>query len=244
MMGCVTTGLDKRVDELEKKLTKIELMGAAGAAEANFYPARDFTGGGAGALDKIGSTEDGDVGFVAVQAHATYGNALFVYVLDVDAACGEDDSGVPPKYIQAADGGDECWELTNIYAFNSIAGMKQVAHSGGNDTLTVEEVTNTYLYVTVGAEFELPEIGTLAEVMGNVGMVPLGSSFCVHTVGAIAISIDPHANNSIMLDGTEDTNGHKITNTSTAGDFICLVACEDNGWCAPTNPSSWTAGGD
>ena len=72
--------------------------------------------------------------------------------------------------------------------------------------------------------------------------VALGSSFCVFTVGAIQITIDHHVNNSITLaTDTEATNGNYIVNTSTHGDFICLVACEDNGWCAPTNPSSWTA---
>jgi outer membrane murein-binding lipoprotein Lpp len=237
--------LEAKVKALEEKIDDIEMFGAGGVG-ANFYPARGLTGGAAGDLDKITSTNDGDVGFVVLHDDATYGDAILIYVLDDDSACGEDDTGQPPRYFIAPDdptGATECWELANIYALSSVSPMKVVAHSSGNDTLTVDEVTNTYIYVTVAADFTLPEIGTLAEVMGTVNMVPVGSSFCVHTVGAIQIDIDPHANNSITLDGTEDTNGHRIENTATAGDMICLVACDSNGWCAPSNPDSWVAGG-
>jgi len=46
---------------------------------------------------------------------------------------------------------------------------------------------------------------------------------------------------TITLDGAEKGDGVTITNTSTSGDLICLVACDPNGWCAPTNPDSWTS---
>lgn len=237
LVGCFATTED--LEELREEM----YMMAGQQVGAKFYPARNFYGGAAGDLDKITGTEDHDVGFVFKHDDATYGNAAFFYVLDVDATCGEDDTGLPPLYFQAGDGGNECWELTNIYGLSGVLPMKVVAHSGGPDTLTRDEIMNTYIYVSVAAEFELPEVGTLAEVMGTVNMVPQGSSFCVHTVGAIAISVDPHGNNSITLDGSELANGNKVTNTSTAGDIICLVACDPNGWCAPTNPNVWTDGG-
>ena len=104
-LGCVAEGLDERVAELEKRLVKVEMMAAAGEAAVDFYPARDFYGCGAGCLDNIGSTEDGDVGFVVDEATSDYGNSLFVYVLDDSSACGEDDGGLPPRYFQAADAG-------------------------------------------------------------------------------------------------------------------------------------------
>ena len=33
----------------------------------------------------------------------------------------------------------------------------------------------------------------------------------------------------------------KATVIEISSDVICLVACEDDGWCAPTNPNTWTS---
>jgi hypothetical protein len=130
LMGCATLDLNQRVDELEKKYAKVgelekrfskaEILAATGAAGANFYPARDFTGGAAGDLDNISGTADGDVGFVVVEGHGTYGDAMFVYVLDATSGDG-DDAGAPPSYFDAADNNDgaggnlERWELADVY---------------------------------------------------------------------------------------------------------------------------------
>ena len=196
-------------------------------------------------MDNISGTEDKDVGFVAVEADANYGNSLFFYLLDATSTCGGiDTAALPPKYFPAADGGDECWELASVHTFSTVSPMKLVPHSAGNDTLTANEVANTMLYVTVAADFTLPEIGNNTEIYEDsvVNMVPLGSSFCVFTVGAIQIDIDPHANNSINLVGVDDTDGHRIENTAAAGDSICLTACEPDTWCVLANPSAWVAG--
>lgn len=71
--------------------------------------------------------------------------------------------------------------------------------------------------------------------------VVTGASFSVYTVGAIAVSVDPNASDLIVLDGTAQADGEKITNLSTAGDCAVLVAMDGTGWVASTN--SWTNGG-
>ena len=93
---------------LEKKVKQLEVMGMAGGVQADFRPfSGGLTGGGAGALDKPTSTENKDAAIVILEADGTYGNAFFPYTLDVDGGGVED----VPTVIDAADGGNEDWEL-------------------------------------------------------------------------------------------------------------------------------------
>lgn len=236
--GCAGLQSGGNYNELEQRVDDMELI-IASLTAASFRPHTLITGGGTGSIDKIDgdSLSDGDTAVGVLEDHATYGNTLIVYVLDATSSCGGDDTATPPKFFQPdTNAGTKCWELAGFYASQSVAPMKVVPHSSGNDTLTADEVMNTLLYITVATELELPAIGTAS------AEVQIGSSFCAFTVGAIAISLDP-TGDSITLGGVEDTDGDKITNTSTAGDFICLVAAVADGWVAPTNPNTWTAGG-
>lgn len=240
--GCATGGggiTESRIKALEERVDLVEMMAASGVA-ASFRPFTCLTGGTTGCVDKIDgdSLADGDAAIVALEADGTYGNRFLTYVLDATSSCGSDDAGSPPKYFQPdTNAGTKCWELAGTISLEGNEPMYSFAHTSGNDTLEVYEMLNAYIYMSVTGELELREIGT------GTNMVPQGSSFCVQTVGAIAISVDPHANDSMTLEGVEDTNGDKVTNTSTTGDLACFVACAPDGWCIPSNPNSWTAGG-
>ena len=68
-----------------------------------------------------------------------------------------------------------------------------------------------------------------------------GMSVSIHTIGAIAVSVDPNASDKIWLDGTALDDGDKITNKSTSGDIAVLTYYSADGWHATTN--GWTDGG-
>lgn len=97
------------VGRLEDKVKQLEVMEEAGSAGADFRPFTALTGGGAGAVDKVTSTENGDVGFAVLEGDATYGEMFFPYVLDDDGGSGDS----LPEYIESGDGGSERWKLAH-----------------------------------------------------------------------------------------------------------------------------------
>lgn len=239
-LGCA--GLQSGSADLERRLEEVEdqiLMLQASGVGASFRPYTALTGGGTGALDKTdgASLSDADVAVVVLEGDATYDNALLIYALDATSSCGGDDTGVHPRFIQPdTNAGTKCWELTSVYGVN-VLGANKFFTFAANDTLTVEEVSGTMILVTAAAELELPDIGTAA------GDAPQGSIFCVYVSAAVAVSLDPDASDSITMDGSEDTNGDKITSASAIADNVCLWASHSDGWTVPNNPTTWTAGG-
>jgi len=103
-----------------------------------------------------------------------------------------------------------------------------VLSKSGSYTVLGQEAFGTVLYCDSAATITLPAI-------------PTGGSISVVTIGAVAISVDPNANDYIILDGTVLDNGDKITNTSTTGDIAVLTYFSADGWYATTD--SWTDGG-
>lgn len=98
----------------------------------------------------------------------------------------------------------------------------------GNETLPRNEMFGYVHYVTSAATVTLPA-------------VEAGMNAVFHTIGAIAVSIDPNASDLIYLDGTALDDGDKITNASTAGDTASIAYYDATGWYASTN--GWTDGG-
>lgn len=84
---------------------------------------------------------------------------------------------------------------------------------------------------------------TLPEIVSSPSatQVRIGASICVIARDAgEALVIDPHANDSITLDGTKDTAGNNITATG-AGAFACLLAVEADNWMVMGTSGSWSA---
>jgi hypothetical protein len=99
----------------------------------------------------------------------------------------------------------------------------------GNTTLSRKAMFGGLVYVTSTAEIEL------------LPREP-GMRFSVRVVGDIAVSIDPHADDLIVLDGaTSADDGDKITSASTAGDIAVFSDYGATGWYAATN--GWTEEG-
>ena len=103
----------------------ITLMLATGANAASFWPATDLTGGGTGALDKIpaNSLGQGDVAFVSLVNHATYGTIFFIYHLNATSGVAE----ALPTIVKpdTSDGsteydGDKRWILSSFGADASV----------------------------------------------------------------------------------------------------------------------------
>jgi hypothetical protein len=76
--------------------------------------------------------------------------------------------------------------------------------------------------------------------------VDIGASICiVARDDNEVLTVDPHINDSITLDGTKDTAGDSIKTTVAAatggGDYICLVAIEADNWMVMGYKGTWTA---
>ena len=116
-------------------------------------------------------------------------------------------------------------EVTRVKKYaNSV----EVATYSGSQVLTDAQCRGGIIYVTGAATITLPAVAE-------------GMSVSIHTIGAIAVSVDPNASDKIWLDGTALDDGDKITNKSTSGDIAVLTYYSADGWHATTN--GWTDGG-
>ena len=82
----------------------------------------------------------------------------------------------------------------------------------------------------------------LVNLTGQVQLpaVAEGMNFCITTVGAIAVNVEPNANDLLVLDGTTLSDASGATNTSTAGDKLCLQYMDATGWLADSIRAAWT----
>jgi len=239
-VGCSNQSV--RLDQLEKKVAELEdemLMGGAGGIAANFYPAHLLTGGAAGALDKITSTENLDVGIVVLLEDGTYGNAFFPYVLDVDAAGTE----AVPSIIDSGDAGNEDWELCKLYGEEIIARTSWGPQITGAITLGDEltEVWNKLYLVSAACTVTLAKAST-------VGYGATVGFYVRDTTETLIIEIDNA--DKINLHGTPLDAGDTIDSPGNVGDFIFLVATTDadgagtDGWLTfGYGKAVWTDGG-
>ena len=109
-------------------------------------------------------------------------------------------------------------------------------------TLTVAEM-NGLVFMTAAGTLVLPEIVASSPTSSQV--TP-GASVCVAVRDDNEqVVIDPNNNDSITLSGTKDTAGDSIQNTVSestgAGDFICLIAVEADNWFSTVSSGTWTA---
>jgi len=125
--------------QLEKRVKQMGVMQMAQEAGADFRPFTAMTGGGTGAVDKPTNTEDGDVGILAMENDATYGNLFAPYVLDEDGAVGDD---LPESILSADTGEDWEWMTGGFQALlfrhpdeNDPDSMSGAAGSNGATTL-------------------------------------------------------------------------------------------------------------
>lgn len=123
--------------------------------------------------------------------------------------------------------GTETLTGKTLAAESNTATIFTESHASSH-TLSASECYGGVYYVTAAATLTLPAVAD-------------GMHISVHTIGAVAVSVDPNASDKIWLDGTALDDGDKITNLSTAGDIAVLTYYSADGWHASTN--SWTDGG-
>ena len=106
----------------------------------------------------------------------------------------------------------------------------------GNTNHDTIECHNVIYYVTVASVITL-------DAAADAGF---GAVVTYYTRDAEAVSIDCDGAEVINLNGTAGGNGKMITNTSTAGDFITLIATTDadgagkDGWITLGRSGAWT----
>jgi len=92
-----------------------------------------------------------------------------------------------------------------------------------------------------GYDFTLGFVVQIAS--GTVTLPAVGTGYygCFKATTAAAITIDPNANDRIILDGTAGADGEYITSTGTIDDTICIYADSSAGWTTMFNPDEFTA---
>lgn len=125
--------------------------------------------------------------------------------------------------------GDKLSVILQLLCNVSSGGSGQpTATYAADQALTEAQMIGTVVYVTGAATITLPAVAS-------------GMSVTIITIGAVAVSIDPQADDLIYLDGTALDDGDKITNLSTTGDTAVITYYDGTGWYATTN--AWTDGG-
>jgi hypothetical protein len=234
LSSCMTvdySSLDARVKKLEAK----SVMGMASGAGANFYPFRAISGGAAGALDKLdgNSIALGDVGFVTLNADASYGTTLFVYVYrDYGGAVSE---SLP--YIVKPDNNPNAnyaWSL-------ATSGTSPAYVATGNLTATAAILRSGLIQQTAAGTITLP----------TAASVGYGTPFCIIVRDASeTCTIDLDGSEKFNLYGTALAAGNTLDSPGAAGDYVCLVAVSDTDgsgtdgyWVLGYGKTAWTDGG-
>lgn len=127
---------------------------------------------------------------------------------------------------------------TNLTVSGDLLGGPQVLSKSGNYTLVGSEVYNTILYVDGAATITLPAISTITNAE-KVCVV-------VHTIGDVAVSVDPNGADYLILDGVVLDDGDKATNKSDSADCIIITYFSADGFYASsgslTTPFTWADG--
>ena len=117
---------------------------------------------------------------------------------------------------------------TSLITTGSIQGKIKVTNKSEGATLTSTEMDGM-VFVTATAIIKLPP-------------VIIGSSVCIYSTTAAAISLDPDDADQIRLNGVLDaTPGDSITSASGAGDFVCVIGDSAVGWTTLGISGVWTA---
>jgi hypothetical protein len=235
LSSCVSTVEYKKLEDKVAKLEKDVKMAGLERVGTSFRPYSGGLGTGANALGKTTGTVDKDAAVVITNDETTWGNAAFFYSLDADGGGTQS----VPYVIDSGDGGDEDWELVDVYG-RSVYGLtpfKEITSSctfGSNcDGALVRLVWGGIILSSADdTTITLPEIVASAPTATQV--VP-GASICV---------INQDTNENFLLDcytddhfvdeaGAANGNGQYIGTTagaSSLGDFICVVAINATTW--------------
>lgn len=203
-----------------------------------FYPATGLTGGASGTLDSINGVDlaDGDVAMVVLHAHATYGDALLVYVLDADSAATE----VSPDVIAPdTNAGDKRWVLTR-FAPLSVQARQATITQAATDTLAAAECAGQ-------------TITNYGQSAANTQTLPaaaagLHGQVVIATAGQGAFNLKAGSGDKIYLDGVALDDGDKVSLASPAvGDAFSFAAFQSGAsawdWLVWSNVGALTDGG-
>lgn len=221
------------------------MAGAVGTG-ANIYPVtQGLEGSGTGKLGNITTTGDKDAAVAMFNDHTVWGNAFFPYTLDVNGA----GSAATPYLVKSGDGGDEDWELTDVYG-RRLFGHVQLVTSGVSCTIGVDcdgalsrlAMGGTIFCTVSGTTITLPEI--VANTPNRI-QVDLGASLCVLSgeTNNLRVEVDPNGNDAIIHAGTKDSAGDSVINAATndGGDYICFMAVYTDAWLVMGYKGTWTA---
>jgi len=139
-----------------------------------------------------------------------------------------DSSGLATFYYNTGSG----WIVSSLTGGVTVV-SKSAAYTLGTDNPA--EAYGGMFFNTATMTLTLPEVTTTT----------VGMNFCAEVVGNYTLTIDPNANDGIILtdsSGTRGTNGNYISNTSAStGDMICLITDSASGWATVGSRGTWAA---
>jgi hypothetical protein len=162
-----------------------------------------------------------DVAFVIAS------DVMYIYQYDDGTACGEDS----PFKIQPDDcSGNGVWLLSDVFG-DDVKGTIETIEDSDGGSVTKSQCWGS-IYSNSGANtYTLPA-------------VEAGMNICFFNRTAATMIIDVDANDQIVLDGSDLSNGYTIENTSAAaGDFVCLHGLDSVHWLVWGSSGTWADGG-
>ena len=145
-VGCATTNDIVRLEQQMTEFEEMALMSGTVGAGASFYPfSGGLTGGQAGKLDKITGVVQGDTAIGILEADATYGDAVLIYVADNS---GDDES--LPDVVDPDEAGTIRWKLVKVYGVELVGPLTQVdsvdSDQYTNNSVDMEHISDLYAY--------------------------------------------------------------------------------------------------
>lgn len=114
----------------------------------------------------------------------------------------------------------------------TLSGKVGVITKAANYTLGTDSANEAYGYLLT-----MTATGTV-----TLPAVVVGMSVCVYSTTAAAVHVDPNASDRIILNGTALDDGDKLSSSSAAGDYICVIGESSSGWLTLGQSGVWTDG--
>jgi hypothetical protein len=237
-------------------LTVIIVLGVIGYTSAGPMPFQYVSETIGGYLSTVSSNIQDQMDLKAPIANATHTGTFQLPSLKgtaLSAVPGSPVDGTMYLFTNSSDGLDDdpadvtgtvpYWSIYDLATTSYIALWDYDGNLLINKTQTRTPVASTAAGFAAACTGGCLYGGTfLANVTGEVQLpaVAEGMNFCIVTIGAIAVNVEPNANDLLVLDGTPLSDASGATNPSTAGDKICFQYMDATGWLADSIRAAWT----
>lgn len=132
--------------------------------------------------------------------------------------------------------GKAAWHMRNEEGLSGPIAFANLTFRtvSGDTTLGLNEIGNNYLEVSATATITLPVIADTTLQ---------GAVITIYSTSAAIVHVDPNAADRIVLNGTAQANGEKISCDAIAGNSVTLIVDSASGWRVLGMTGVWINGG-